>query len=167
MTHHDKAILLCLSGLDTEEFIRHVAQHLSEKSKLILLYVIDTRAHEERGYSTTPLDPSVLEAESPAAELEHGITVAEELEAQEVLNLAESKLLQLGFGPHATARQIRKGRPEREIIDVTQQPELNIGMVVIGSNYKRGLKTGPGPLSIGRVARYVVEHSGCDVLLLR
>jgi nucleotide-binding universal stress UspA family protein len=165
MHHQNEAVLLCLSGLDTEDFIRHVAQHLHEKSKLILLYVIDTRAQDERGYGTGPLDPSLVEPEAQPAE--HGTTTAEELEAQEVLNLAESKLLQLGFGPHATARQIRKGRPEREIIDVTQQPELNIGMVVIGSNYKRGLKTGPGPLSIGRVARYVVEHSSCDVLLLR
>jgi nucleotide-binding universal stress UspA family protein len=167
MTQQDKAILLCLSGLDTEEFIRHVTQHLHEKARLILLYVIDTRPHEERGYSTTPLDPSILEAEAPALELEHGITTAEELEAQEVLNLAESKLLRLGYDPHATSRQVRKGKPEREIIDVTLQPELNIGMVVIGSNYKRGLKTGPGPLSIGRVTRFVVEHSACDVLVLR
>jgi nucleotide-binding universal stress UspA family protein len=165
MHHQNEAILLCLSGLDTEAFIRHVAQHLHEKRRLILLYVIDTRAHDERGYGTGPLDPAAVETE--AQPNEHGITAAEELEAQEVLNMAESKLLRLGFGPHATARQIRKGRPEREIIDVTEQPDLNIGLVVIGSNYKRGLKTGPGPHSIGRVSRYVVEHSGCDVLLLR
>lgn len=165
MHHQNEAILLCLSGLDTEDFIRHVAQHLHAKSRLILLYVIDTRTQDERGYGTTPLDPAVVEGGAPP--VQHGITGTEELEAQEVLNTAESKLLRLGFGPHATARQIRKGRPEREIIDMTEHAELNIGLVVIGTNYKRGLKTGPGPNSIGRVARYVVEHSSCDVLLLR
>ena len=167
MMHQDKAILLCLSGLDTEDFIHRAAPHLPEKSRLILLYVLDTRAYDERGYSTSPLDPSQVEGDVSALEVEHGIMAAEELEAQEVLNVAESKLLRLGFNPHATTRQVRKGRPEREIIDVSQQPDLDIGLVVIGCNYKRGFKTGPGPLSVGRVARFVVEHSGCDVLLLR
>lgn len=165
MTHRNGAILLCLGGLDTEEFIRHIAGHLHEKSRIILLYVIDTRGRDDSGHGTGPLDPALVEGEAPP--IEHGVTSDEELEAQEVLNTAELNLLRLGFSPHATARQIRKGRPEREIIDVTQQPDLDVSLVVIGSNYKRGLKTGPGPLSIGRVARYVVEHSGCDVLLLR
>jgi nucleotide-binding universal stress UspA family protein len=157
--HDDRAVLLCLSGLDTEDFIRHAARHLPEKSKLILLYVIDTRTAEERGYVITPLRPT------PGPE--QGTITPEEREAHRVLNVAESKLLALGFDPHATTRQVRKGRPQDVIIEVAAQSDLNIGLVVIGSNFRRGLHTGPGPRSMGGVARYVAEYSGCDVLLLR
>ncbi len=163
MSAQDKAILICLSGLDTEEFIDRAAPHLPRSRRLIVLYVVDTRPAEELGYIARRLH-------SAPGRSSHGqeiITSAENQAAEAVLNEAGSKCLALGFDSRLVRREVRHGRPEQLIVEAARQPDFDIGLVVIGSAYKRGGHPSIGPASVGHVARFVVDHSPCDVLLLR
>jgi nucleotide-binding universal stress UspA family protein len=92
---------------------------------------------------------------------------AEQQTAEAVLNAAGEQCMQEGFNPQNIRREIRRGRPEQQIIGLAQDPNQNVGLVVIGSTYKRAPTIALGPASVGHVARFVVDHSPCDVLLLR
>jgi nucleotide-binding universal stress UspA family protein len=159
----NRSILICLSGLDTQEFIERAAPHIPLDRHLTLLYVIDTRPVEELGYMARrmPGRPGLSEQHAGMMEL------AERQTAEAVLNEAGEKCLQLGFNARNIDREVRRGRPEQQIVELARAPEANIGLVVIGSAYKRGPHMAPGPASVGHVARFVVDHSPCDVLLLR
>jgi nucleotide-binding universal stress UspA family protein len=157
-----KDILLCLSGLDAAQFILRASPHIPLDRKLILLYVIDTRPAEELGYIARRMHNSGVSAQHTAL-----MEAAEQQTAEAVLNEAGEQCMQAGFNPQNIRREIRQGRPEQQIIALAQDPSQNVGLVVIGSNYKRAPNITPGPESVGHVARFVVDHSPCDVLLLR
>ena len=163
MMNSKRTVLLCLSGLDTRAFIEHTAPHVPRDRLLALLYVVDTRPAEELGYVARRLHagPKAL------AGREAMMSAADEQTAQAVLDEARAACAQLGYSAQAIIPLVRRGRPEQQIIEVAQLPELNIGLVVIGSSYKRGPQGHTGPASVGHVARFVVDHSPCDVLLLR
>lgn len=158
-----KSILICLSGLDTNEFIERAAPHIPLDRHLTLVYVVDTRSAEELGYMAhrTPGRPGLT------PEHANMMQNAELQTAEAVLNEAGEQCMQAGFNAQNIKRVVRKGRPEQQIIELAREPEANIGLIVIGSAYKRGPHLTPGPASVGHVARFVVDHSPCDVLLLR
>jgi nucleotide-binding universal stress UspA family protein len=157
-----KDILLCLSGLDAAQFITRAAPHIPRDRKLVLLYVIDTRPVEELGYIARRMHSAGLSSQHTAL-----MEAAEQQTAEAVLNEAGEQCMQEGFNPQNIRREIRRGRPEQQIIGLAQDPDQNVGLVVIGSSYKRAPTIAPGPASVGHVARFVVDHSPCDVLLLR
>jgi nucleotide-binding universal stress UspA family protein len=157
-----KDILLCLSGLDAAQFIARAAPHVSRDRRLVLLYVIDTRPAEETGYVARSTHSAGLSSQHAAL-----MEAAEQQTAEAVLNAAGEQCMQEGFNPQDIRREIRRGRPEQQIIGLAQDPDQNVGLVVIGSTYKRTPTIALGPASVGHVARFVVDHSPCDVLLLR
>ncbi len=164
MSTTNLAVLICLSGLDTEEFIRRAAPHVPVDRPLVLLYVIDTRPVQELGYIARRLHST------PRAM--HGrealISAADEPVAAAVLEEAQAVCRELGHGGSAPITPLtRRGRPEQEILAAARQPDLGIGLLVIGSSYKRGPGPIMGPASLGHVAHFIVDHSPCDVLLLR
>lgn len=163
MIDNKRAVLFCLSGLDTKQFIERAAPHVPVDRPLILLYVIDTRPSEELGYIARRLHSGTR----AMADREALIASADEQTAEAVLAEAESNCVQLGFSRQAITTEVKSGRPEQEIVHLAAQPELQIGLVVIGSSYKRGPRPPIGPASVGHVARFVVDHSPCDVLMLR
>ena len=154
-----RSILICLSGLDTQEFIERTAPHIALDRHLTLLYVVDTRSAEELGYMPG--------RQGLTAEHANMMQNAELQAAEAVLNEAGEQCMQAGFNARNIRREVRKGRPEQQIIELAREPVANIGLIVIGAAYKRGPHMTPGPASIGHVARFVVDHSPCDVLLLR
>ncbi len=158
-----KSILICLSGLDTQEFIERAVRHISLDRHLTLLYVVDTRSAEELGYMAqrTPGKPGLT------AEHASLMQNAELQTAEAILNEAGEQCMQVGFNARNIRREVRKGRPEHQIIELARDVDANIGLIVIGSAYTWGPHMTPGPANIGHVARFVVDHSPCDVLLLR
>ncbi len=158
-----QSALICLSGLDTEEFIDRMLPHVLRERMLVLLYVIDTRPAEELGYIARRLQagPHAMEGRQAA------MSAADDAAAASVLQAAKDHLVRQGFDPGRILSETRKGRPEQEIIKVASQQDLAIGLVVIGSSYKRGPGPAIGPASVGHVARFVLDHAPCDVLLLR
>ncbi len=152
--------LLCLSGLDTEEFLDHALRRLvSPLWRFALLYVIDTRPVEELGYHRMALFRGRLAPERLAE-----ITGVEDQTAQEVIAEARADLLARRPGVEVQT-QLARGRPEHEIIRVAG--EIASDLIVAGARFKGGSRPAVGPPSVGHVARFVLDHAPCDVLLLR
>jgi nucleotide-binding universal stress UspA family protein len=84
--------------------------------------------------------------------------VAEEASAQETLRMA------LEFAPGAETF-IRYGRPELEIVNVAA--EWGADVIVVGARAGYGQPSHIGPRSVGHVARFVLDHAPCPVLLVR
>lgn len=150
--------LICLSGLEGASFVeRSLARLPSGELTLILACVVDTRPIEELGYVRRALGwagrphvpPDVADAELRVAE--------------EVLTEATAEALRLGIPADRIETHLARGRPEREIVEIAAR--ANADTVVIGARH-RGTPLA-GPESIGPVARYVLDHTRCDVVLLR
>jgi nucleotide-binding universal stress UspA family protein len=89
---------------------------------------------------------------------EEEMSEAESASAQEILNE--------GRGYFASAETLeREGRPELEIVNVAA--EWRTDLVVVSSRAAYRERREIGPKSVGHVARFVVDHAPCPVLLLR
>jgi nucleotide-binding universal stress UspA family protein len=89
---------------------------------------------------------------------EEEMSEAERASAQEILNEARRYL--------ASAETLEKeGRPELEIVNLAA--EWRADLVVVCSRALYGEKREIGPKSVGHVARFVLDHAPCPVLLLR
>jgi len=60
---------------------------------------------------------------------------------------------------------VRQGRPELEIVNAAAEWKADV--IVIGSRAEYGEATHVGPKSVGHVARFVLDHAPCPVLLVR
>ena len=151
--------LICLDGYRVAALLDAAAATLSPALDWLILFVADTRPAEEMAHAMARLpgrDPGRHRAE------QHMRHVAEWSE-EDVRAAAESWLVS-SYRPVEllTAR----GRPEREIIRVAE--ERGVPLIALGGG--RGLPgryPGPGPYPLSPVARYVIDHARCDVLLLR
>ena len=84
--------------------------------------------------------------------------------ALSTLVAADERTIGLLYLPGAQTLS-RKGNPEREIIQCAS--EWNANLIVI---CQRSLAFGGsalGPKSVGHVARFVLDHAPCPVLLIR
>ena len=87
--------LVCLSGLDSDEFIAHALRRLHQPAwRLVLLYVIDTRPQEELGYLRQGLFRGRLPPEQVAQ-----MTGAEDTTAREVVEEARQQVIAAGWPP--------------------------------------------------------------------
>jgi nucleotide-binding universal stress UspA family protein len=90
--------------------------------------------------------------------------------AEDMLNEARELCIAAGHSPDLITTSLLEGRPEQEIVRMAQ--EVHAHLIVLG-NHDRPVdphgkprpKRGPG--SIGHVARFVVDHAPCPVLVLR
>ena len=151
-------VLICLSGLEGRTFVTHALARLPNVGvELALLYVIDTRPADDLGYVRRTFFPGrVRDRDDDRAHAEDEI-VREVL--SEVIEVCEAVAPTIGI----TDRIIRRGHPQHEIITMAQSHAVDL--IVIGSRHHGAALT--GPRSIGHVARFVLDHAPCDVLLLR
>ena len=151
---------LCLSGLDTEDFLARALRRLPAPVwRFALIYVIDTRPAEELGY----LRQALFRGRLPPDRLAQ-MTTAEDETAREVL--AEARADLQGARPAAEVIiHLARGRPEQEIIRAAH--DLRSDLLVVGARFRGGPRPASGPPSVGHVARFVLDHAPCDVLLLR
>ena len=148
-------VLCCLDGTNGEQ-VSKATEILSATQSLTLgiLYVIDTGPrkdieHTRERFLRRPGPPRSREDEMEQAEL---------AAAQDVLNEG------LRYLPDAETFQ-RLGRPEREIVNVSA--EWQADLVIICPRGEYGGKPAIGPKSVGHVARFVLDHAPCPVLLVR
>lgn len=78
--------------------------------------------------------------------------------------LAEAQALAARAEGVAVAARMERGSPERVIVALAA--ELASELIVVGAREGMG-SLPPGPESVGRVARYVLDHAPCDVWLVR
>jgi nucleotide-binding universal stress UspA family protein len=148
-------VLCCLDGTNGEQ-VSKATEMLSATQPLTLgiLYVIDTGPrkdieHTRERFLRRPGPPRSREDEMEQAEL---------AAAQDVLNEGLRNI------PNAETFR-RQGRPEREIVNVAA--EWQADLVIICPRGEYGGKPTIGPRSVGHVARFVLDHAPCPVLLVR
>lgn len=148
-------VLCCLDGTNIQQISSAVKSMLpANQLTLGLIYVIDSGPHgelerqRERFLRAPTLDPRRNE------QMQNAETSA----AQDILEESARAL------PGAE-RLRRMGRPEREIVSCAQ--EWHADLIVICP--RSPLEGGPtmGPKSVGHVARFVLDHAPCPVLLVR
>jgi nucleotide-binding universal stress UspA family protein len=148
-------VLCCLDGTNIEQVSEAVSTMLrADTLTLGLIYVIDAGPHEEmerqRERFFRPPHPPLPRREQ--------MWQAEQLSAQDILEEGTRYL------PGAQMLQ-REGRPERAIVQCAA--EWAADLVVICTRAPRNPGPPLGPKSVGHVARFVLDHAPCPVLLVR
>lgn len=149
-------ILCCLDGTNGEAIARAASMlAASEPHVYGLLYVIDTdpRKEMERTRERFLRRPS-----GPPGPRREQMRQAEQFSAQDILNEG------LRYLPGAETLR-REGRPEREIVNCAAAWLADVILILPRADY--GEKSAPGPKSVGHVARFVLDHAPCPVLLAR
>ena len=157
----NSAIMICVGGLAIEEFMKtalSLVQWRESEGKILLVYVVDSRPAEEMREARARFFGRVGHGDERMA-------AADERTAQDVLAEAVTIGVQLGIPPARLGQLTLHGRPEQEIIRAAN--EQGVKLIVVGARYRGAGRPLIGPESIGHVARFVLDHAPCDVLLLR
>jgi nucleotide-binding universal stress UspA family protein len=148
-------ILCCLDGTNSEQISKVLATMVDGTKQAVgLLYVVDSSPHREMERKREGL----MRPRRPGGSLDERMRQAEMAAIQEILSEG------LHYIPGAEMLQ-RTGNPEREI--VLQAAEWKADLIII---CPRSLESGGpqiGPKSVGHVARFVLDHAPCPVLLVR
>lgn len=148
-------LLCCLDGSNIERLSHAVTSLLpSEGLTPGLLYVIDSGPHGDMGLQRERF----LRTHKPDPMRRDQMREADEGSAQDIL--AEG----LRYFPGADSIR-REGRPEREIVNFAA--EWNADLIVICPRSPHSGGPALGPKSVGHVARFVLDHAPCAVLLVR
>ena len=148
-------VLCCLDGTNLVQ-VSKATDLLSTSQPLTigLIYVTDLGPrhdieHLRERFHRHPEPPRPREEE---------MLRAERSSAQDILNE--------GLNHFPGAETIRReGRPEREIVNAAA--EWQADLVIICPRAEYGGRHPIGPKSVGHVARFVVDHAPCPVLLVR
>lgn len=149
-------ILCCLDGMNITQLQEAATTllRMDENASVGLLYVTDSGprtdiSHRREAFFRPAMTPAPREAEMRAAEA---------TAAQDILHEGSK------YFPHAEILQ-REGRPEREIVETVLTWQADIVLICPRSPEHGGPSI--GPRSMGHVARFVIDHAGCPVLLIR
>jgi nucleotide-binding universal stress UspA family protein len=151
-------ILCCLDGTNIEQLSKAVSTFLPGNATTVgLLYVIDTGPQRDmelrRERSLRSRHSGPLRSEQ--------MRQAEQYAAQDVLEEAKRYFERIGT-PELLQR---RGRPEREIVNCAA--EWHSDLLVICPHSSQWEGPALGPKSVGHVARFVLDHAPCPVLLVR
>jgi nucleotide-binding universal stress UspA family protein len=149
-------IICCLDGTNTDLLHNMMTQFgIARDTSLALLYVMDTGPHSEMARKREMHQrPAFM-----SGRLQERMQQAERETTQDILHEGQAQM------PNAQLLQ-RQGRPEREIVQCAS--EWHADLLVICS--RSALEANPpqiGPKSVGHVARFVLDHAPCPVLLIR
>ncbi len=171
-------VLCCLDGSNAERMGKAL-EMLSANTPLEvgMIYVIDSRPRKDidmirERFLRPPMHPPPhaspppqLGSHHPPPEMrpaqrprEEEMSEAEKSSAQEILDEGRRYF----SGAEALERE---GRPELEIVNAAA--EWRADLLVVCSRAACHESRGVGPKSVGHVARFVVDHAPCPVLMLR
>jgi nucleotide-binding universal stress UspA family protein len=129
-----------------------------DDADVTLLHVIDTVERAKLEDSVRP-----------------GVVRASLRDVEETLNADERAMLRESYDQAASILRTRRagevrlsvgeGRPERVIVSYLS--DSHAGLCVVGRRPDWKRNRDEGPHSVGHVARFVVDHAPCPVLLLR
>ncbi len=148
-------VLGCLDGTNTRQIGEAVQMFFAIESLAIaLLTVIDVGPRRDidrmrERFGRPPMHHQPVTDEMMAAEAEA---------AQETLNAG------LVYAKSAETL-LRHGRPELEIVNAAAEWKADVILICARAEY--GEPPHIGPRSVGHVARFVLDHAPCPVLLLR
>lgn len=151
-------LLVAIAELGSAELLAAVDRLLPLRGReVMLVHVIDTSPSSDleggRGY---------LPAHSLAPGRERVIGEAERRAARRVLEECRAVAVQLGA---TVAVGVGEGEPGRVLCALAAQHRCEV--VAAASRASGRSVAGPGPRSVGRTARFILDHSPCPVLLVR
>ena len=152
-------IIVCLDVEDGIDPVHGLAERIAfDGADITLLHVVDVA---ERMKLEDSARPGIVRG-SPRS-------IEDELDADERELLRESyaeaaSILALRHAGNVTLR-VESGRPEQII--VSHLAESKAGLCVVGRRHDWRRDRAVGPRSVGRVARFVIDHAPCPVLILR
>lgn len=153
--------IVCSVGLRAgPDLVRRIlAVTAGIQPELVLVHVIDTGPRKDLAHLSGPLhfgprggDPR-RDAAIDAAEEAAGRTALDEALAEAQAAVA-----------NAVAR-VERGKPEQVIVAVAREVQATL-VALRARDHSEGHPF-VGPASVGHVARFVLDHAPCDVLLLR
>jgi nucleotide-binding universal stress UspA family protein len=148
-------VLCCLDGSNIEQISSALSTLVTIEERTVgLLYVTDTGPHNEMERKREWL----LRPRHPSGPLQEKIQQAEIGAAQDILQEG------LRYLPQAE-KLSREGRPEQEIVQCASVWHADLIVICPRSPAFGGPAL--GPKSVGHVARFVLDHAPCPVLLLR
>jgi nucleotide-binding universal stress UspA family protein len=144
-----------MDGTNSEHITRALSTLVTAVERTIgLLYVTDLGPH----YEIERKREGLLRPRHLSGPLYEKMRQAEVASAQDILQEG------LRYLPGAQTLS-REGNPEREIIQCAA--EWHADVIVICSRSPASGKPSLGPKSVGHVARFVLDHAPCPVLLIR
>ena len=152
-------VLCALGARDGAASVRRVLAIVGEQAvDLLLVFVIDAGPrHGLEAWGGALRQRPHLGPDRLAR-----IDSAEERSGEVVLAEARAYAAQTA-GVRVTT-QLLRGQPERVIVERTVQGDIDL----VAISAREGLHSAlSGPESVGHVARYVLDHARCDVLLIR
>ena len=172
-------ILSCLDGTNAEQMGKALEELSALQALTVgMLHVIDTRPRRdlelirERFWRRplhpphpppSPPDPHHPPAPPPEP---HPVTPPREEEIAQAERASAEEILHEGRRYFAGAETLeREGRPEVEIVNLAAEWRADLVLVCSRAAF-RGIEN-IGPKSVGHVARFVLDHAPCPVLLLR
>jgi nucleotide-binding universal stress UspA family protein len=148
-------VLCCLDGTNVAQLSKAITMlSTAEPPTLGILFVTDTGPRHDIEH----LRERFLRHPGPPPPREEEMREAERSSAQDILNEG------LRHFPGAETLQ-KQGRPEREIVNTAA--EWRADLVIISLRAEYGGRPVIGPKSVGHVARFVLDHAPCPVLLVR
>jgi nucleotide-binding universal stress UspA family protein len=148
-------VLCCLDGTNAEKVTQAAAVFSASQSHTLgVLYVIDTGPRKDIEHTRERF----LRPRGTPLPREGEMHLAEHTAAEDILSEG------LHYLPGAERIQ-RQGRPEREIVNAAADWQADVLVVCPRAEY--GGKPTIGPKSVGHVARFVLDHAPCPVLLVR
>jgi nucleotide-binding universal stress UspA family protein len=148
-------ILGCLDGTNTQQ-VSHAAQMFftAEPLTIALLTVIDAGPRRDMDRTRERFWRPPLRHEPITEEMQ----AAERAVSEDILKTAVGDL------PQAETL-LRQGLPELEIVNAAAEWRADVILICPRAEY--GEPPHIGPRSVGHVARFVLDHAPCPVLLLR
>lgn len=148
-------ILCCLDGTNTQQ-VSHAAQMFStaEPLTIALLTVIDAGPRRDMDRTRERFWRPPLRHEP----------ITEEMQAVE--RAVSEDILKTGLRHLPQAEKLlRQGLPELEIVNAAAEWRADVILICPRAEY--GEPPHIGPRSVGHVARFVLDHAPCPVLLVR
>jgi nucleotide-binding universal stress UspA family protein len=147
-------ILCCLDGTNIEQIHDAVSAFLrADQLTIGLLYVTDSGPQEG------------IERQRSRFLRPQGLTGPRQEKMQQAQQFAATDILEEGQRYISSAETLqRQGRPEREIVNCAAEWTADLLIISPRTQYDAAEI---GPKSVGHVARFVVDHAPCPVLLLR
>lgn len=151
-------VLIGVKGSESEAFFRQAAATLPlhEAERVVLTHVIDTGARDELQF---PRDHH-FRHRPLGRERSEELTRAEEERARAGLRFAAQVLAEAGVPAERLHETVLRGRPNESLRDLAEREEVDV--IVVQARPGK-----PGPHSLGKTARFLVDHAPRAALLIR
>lgn len=151
-------VLIAVKGAEGESFFARAAAlvRLETAREVILAHVIDATHRQDMALGREHFLghrglPSSREADLDRAEAER---------AQAGLQFARQALIAAGVPENSLREERLRGKPNEEIRHLAERE--GVDLIVVGGRGGR-----PGPHSLGKTARFLIDHAPVAALLIR